>query len=197
MGVIIMEKNIVNLSDCSIFFDGRDIQFGTLLQVEANLWLFTNLDKTCGTYLVEEEINADFKKNKKAVMVLKDAIIGNAYGADRNRGKENAGLDENENEYINRLYRITEFDKNELKMHEAILGKMIKARMASFYAEYDLLKAEEALKKAGEGPSIERDWRDIVSKAKDKARQEYIEAKKEFDMALEELTHNMSESEVQ
>ena len=195
MGVMIMEKNIINLENYSIYFDGTNIHFGTLSHVDTHLWLFTNLDKTCGTYLVEEEINADFKKNKKAVMVLKDAIIGNAYGADRNRGKENAGLDEKENEYINRLYRLTEFNEGELKMHEVVLSEKIRTRM--LHADYEQAFYVSSAKLYSSQNPIDRDWHEVVSGGYERAKGSIAIANKNFNKALEELTHNMTESEAQ
>ena len=81
------------MRDISIYFDGTNIHFGTLLQPEKDVYLFVNLDKNAGTYLSSDRINIDFKKGHAGVMVLKDAIIGNVYGVDRNRGLENAGLE--------------------------------------------------------------------------------------------------------
>lgn len=190
-----MGNNIVNLENCSIYFDGNNIHFGTLLHVDTHLWLFTDLDKTSGTYLVSEEINADFRKNRKAVMVLKDAIIGNAYGYDRNRGLENAGLDEKENEYINRLYRVTEFDKGELKMHEAILGEKIRTRM--LHADYEQAFYASSAKLFSSQNPIDRDWHKVVSEGYERAKGASAIANKNFIKALEELTHNMTESEAQ
>ena len=192
-----MEKNIINLENYSIYFDGTNIHFGTLSHVDTHLWFFTGLDKARGTYLVEEEINADFKKNRKAVMVLKDAIIGNAYGADRNRGKENAGLDEKENEYINRLYRLTEFNEGELKMHEVVLSEKIRTRMLHAYYESEFLVSRAKLSSSKAPSQIERDWHKVVSEGLERAKGASAIANKNFNKALEELTHNMSESEVQ
>lgn len=190
-----MSDKKINLSDYSIYFDGNNIHFGTLLHVDTHLWLFTDLDKTSGTYLVPEEINVDFRRNKRAVMVLKDAIIGNAYGYDRNRGLENAGLDEKENEYINRLYRVTEFDKGELKMHEAILGERIRTRMLR--ADYEQEFYASSAKLFSSQNPIDRDWHEVVSEGYERAKGSSAIANKNFNKALEELINNMTESEAQ
>ena len=192
-----MGNRLVNLDEWCIYFDGRLIHFGKLERIDEDLWLFVTLDQTCGVYLVKDEINADFRKNKKAVMVLKDAIIGNAYGEDRNRGKENAGLDEKENEYINRLYRVTEFDMGELKMHECILRDRIGARMLQADYEERFLESQEQLNATNNPTSVDLKWHEIVSEGLDKARGTYAITNKNFNKSLEELINNMTESEAQ
>lgn len=192
-----MEKKEINLNKYSIYFDGRDIFFGVLQQVEEDLWLFVNFDKTGASYIVKEEINADFKTNRRAVMVLRDAIIGNVYGKDRNRGLENAGLDEKENEYIKRLYRVTEFDYSELVKHQQVLREKIRARMHHANCEEQYLKEKAKYATVKNHKASENDWIKILEEAYDKARGAYAVANKNFNRALEELKDNMTESEAQ
>ena len=128
-------------------------------------------------------------------MVLRDAIIGNVYGKDRNRGLENAGLDEKEKEYIKRLYRVTEFDYSELVKHQQVLREKIRTRM--LHADYEQAFYASSAKLFSSQNPIDRDWHEVVSEGYERAKGASAIANKNFNKALEELINNMTESEAQ
>lgn len=143
-----MNSHKINVKNQALYFDGMRLWSGVVTKTPAGR-LFYNEDECFGVYLNEENANVDFRLYQPAIMVLKEAIEENAYGEDRNRGLENAGLDERENQFINLLYQKGEVDYLEYHKSIAILGAKISSRLkkveaeSMFSAQYASLSKEE------------------------------------------------------
>ena len=140
-----MEKKMVNVKDMSLYFDGSQLFFGVVQESKDGQRVFVNEEKCFGVWLNEENTNVDFRLRHGAVMILREAIEENAYGEDRNLGLENAGLDETENQFINKMYEIGEMEYTEFYRCVLSLGQKISTRMQSveaqnyFYNDYSKL----------------------------------------------------------
>ena len=78
-------------------------------------------------------------------MVLREAIEENAYGEERNRNLQNAGLDADENRLINRMYEVGEMEVSKLDRFVVILGEKIVARLRNEKAQADFSAKVDAL----------------------------------------------------
>ena len=147
-----MEKKMVNVRDMALYFDGSRLHFGEVQTNEDGARVFVNKEQNFAVWLDEENTNADFRLNRSSVMILREAIDGNAYGEDRNRGLENAGLDEMENQFINKLYELGTMEYKKFYNAVSILDQKISTRLRSLQAEGYFLKEYAHISElAGEG----------------------------------------------
>lgn len=130
-----MEKKMVNVKDMSLYFDGSQLHFGEVQESKDGQRVFVNKEKYFGIWLNEENTNVDFRLRHGAVMILREAIEENAYGEDRNKGLKNAGLDEMENQFINKMYEIGEMEYTEFYRCVLTLGQKISTRLQSLEAQ--------------------------------------------------------------
>lgn len=134
-----MEKKMVNVRDMALYFDGANLYFGEVQSNKYDERVFVNQEQSFGVWLNKENTNVDFVLGKPAVMILREAIEENAYGEDRNLGLENAGLDEMENQYINKMYQIGEMEYSKFYKAVLVLGQKISTRLRSFKAQMDFM----------------------------------------------------------
>jgi len=131
-----MEKNIVNVRDMAFYYAGGKLFWGEIqTTLDGKHKVFVNKEGCFMVELTKENTNVDFSLKGEAIMVLKDAIEGNAYGEDRNLGLENAGLDEVENGYINLMYKIGEMKYEDFYLRAFDLGQKITSRLQKVEAE--------------------------------------------------------------
>lgn len=121
-------KNSYNTKDLSLYYDGFNFKLGEL-SPERDGYIFVGLSGDWGMHLTKDKVNVDFSFHKPSVMVLKDAIEFNAYGNDRNWGLENAGLNEDENRFLESFYKLGKVNVGEALQAEDIINKIVTSRM--------------------------------------------------------------------
>ena len=140
-----MGNNKINVRDLALYFDGKALYYGELQENKYGERLFYNAKQCFGLWLRESNTNIDFNLNGDAIMVLREAIEENAYGEERNRNLQNAGLDADENRLINKMYEVGEMEVSKLDRLVVILGKKIVARLRNEKAQADFSAKVDAL----------------------------------------------------
>lgn len=141
----------INVREQALYFTGSKLYFGEVQKDRSGQRIFVDKEDCFGVYLNEDNTNTDFSLTNPAVMILKDAIEGDAYGKDRNVGLENAGLDEAENQFINKLYEKGTVGYLDFCLSVEVLGAKITSRLRNaeaekmFYNQMEKLTNEETI----------------------------------------------------